>query len=283
MVSTTAGAVAGPNLVEPLGSLAESLGIPALAGPFMLAVVAYVAAGSVLLALLRPDPYLLARAIDAAERAERPATEDDEVMPRPGIGAYVGATIMVMTQIAMVAIMTMTPVHMRAHHHGMGAVGLVIGLHIGAMYLPSPITGILVDRLGRTPMAIASGVTLLAAGVVAAVSPGASLGPLILALMLLGLGWNFGVISGTALVVDATVPENRPRTQGTIDVLIALAGAGGGAMSGVVMAASSYSVLSLAGGFLALLLIPALIWARRGGGASGSPDGPADLGMPARG
>ncbi|WP_422934891.1 hypothetical protein [Sinomonas sp. P47F7] len=81
--------------------------------------------------------------------------------------------------------------------------------------------------------------------------------------MLLGLGWNFGLISGTALVIDATVPENRPRTQGTIDVLIALAGAGGGAMSGVVMASSSYGTLSLAGGFLSLLLIPVLFWTHR--------------------
>src|SRR3546814_12900343 len=95
---------------------------------------------------------------------------------------------------------------MRAHHHELAAVGLVIGLHIGAMYLPSLVTGVLVDRIGRTPMAIASGITLLAAGLVAAVAPGDSLGLLIVALMLLGLGWNFGVIAGTALVVDATVP-----------------------------------------------------------------------------
>jgi len=139
----------------------------------------------------------------------------------------------------------------------------VIGLHIGAMYLPSLVTGVLVDKLGRTPMAIASGLTLLVTGVVAAVAPGDSLGLLIMALVLLGLGWNFGIIAGTALVVDATVPENRPRTQGTVDVLIALAGAGGGAMSGVVMSATSYSGLSLAGGFLALLLIPILFLGHR--------------------
>jgi MFS family permease len=264
MVSTTVGAVAGPNLVEPLGGLATSLGIPALAGPFLLAAVAYLAAGGALLALLRPDPYLLARAIDAAHQATQGVRDPHAPVPKPGIGAYVGATVMVLTQIAMIAIMTMTPVHMRAHHHELGAVGLVIGLHVGAMYLPSLVTGMLVDKVGRTPMAVASGVTLLAAGVVAALSPGDSLGLLVVALVLLGLGWNFGLISGTALVVDATVPENRPRTQGTIDVLIALAGAGGGAMSGVVMSATSYGALSLAGGFLALLLIPVLIWARRG-------------------
>ena len=89
------------------------------------------------------------------------------------------------------------------------------------------------------------------------------MGLLILALVLLGLGWNFGLIAGTALVIDATEPANRARTQGTVDVLIALGGAGGGAMSGVVMSATSYSTLSLLGGVLSLLLIPVLFWNQR--------------------
>ncbi|WP_435278653.1 MFS transporter [Rhodococcus yananensis] len=264
MVATTVGAVAGPNLIEPMGTVATHVGVPALAGPFMLAAVAYCAAGIVLFAMLRPDPYLLAKKIAAATGAATPEAGSAQSNARPavGAGAYVGATVMVLTQIAMVAIMTMTPVHMRAHDHSLGAVGVVIGLHIGAMWLPSLVTGSLVDKFGRTPMAIAAGITLLAAGLVAALAPGDSLGLLIVALMLLGLGWNFGLVSGTALVVDATVPENRPQTQGSIDVLIALAGAGGGAMSAVVMSATSFGVLSVAGGLLALLLIPALLWAR---------------------
>lgn len=262
MVSTTLGAVAGPNLVAPMGQFAAGFGIPPLAGPFLLAAIAYLSAGLALFVLLRPDPYLLARRLDLAARAQTPESGQPEVMPKPGTGAYVGATVMVLTQIAMVAIMTMTPVHMRAMSFGLGEVGLVIGIHIGAMYLPSLVTGMLVDKLGRTPVAIASGVTLLAAGIVAAFAPGDSLGWLIVALALLGIGWNLGLISGTALVIDATVPGNRPRIQGTIDVLIALGGAGGGALSGVVMATTSYAVLSLAGGILALLLIPVLIWSR---------------------
>lgn len=280
MVSTTLGAVAGPNLVEPLGSFATGLGLPSLAGPFLLAAVAYLAAGTAFLVLLRPDPFLLARRLDAELaqlEVERTAAEQTAVeqvgskqaspttaaRPRPGVGAYVGAAVMVVTQIAMVAVMTMTPVHMRAHHHGLGEVGLVIGIHIAAMYLPSLVTGVLVDRIGRTPMAIAAGVTLLLAGVTGALAPADSLGLLILALALLGLGWNFGLIAGTALVVDHTVPANRARTQGTLDVLIALAGAGAGVMSGVVMAGVGYGALSIAGGVLALLLIPVLLWARR--------------------
>lgn len=260
MVSTTLGAVAGPNLVEPLGDFATQLGLPALSGPFLLAAIAYLAAGAALFTLLRPDPFLLARRIELATAT---TTSADAVTARVGVGAYVGATVMVLTQVAMIAIMTMTPVHMRAHHHGLGDVGLVIGIHVGAMYLPSLVTGVLVDKVGRLPMAAASGVTLLLAGVTAALAPGDSLTLLIVALALLGIGWNFGLISGTALVVDATVPENRPRTQGRIDVLIALAGAGGGALSGVVMSATDFATLSLGGGILALILIPVLFWARR--------------------
>ncbi|MGW4334860.1 MFS transporter [Rhodococcus koreensis] len=261
MVSTTLGAVAGPNLVEPLGAFAGSLGLPPLSGPFLLAGVAYLAAGAVLMALLRPDPLLLARQLNI-DSAPAAAPVSEGALEGPGLGVYVGAAVMVLTQVAMIAIMTMTPVHMRAHHHGLGAVGLVIGLHVAAMFLPSLLTGVLVDRVGRIPMAIASGVTLLLAGLVGAFAPGDSLGLLILALVLLGLGWNFGLISGTALVVDATTPQNRPRVQGGIDVLIALAGAGGGAMSGIVMAATDYGTLCIAGGVLALLLVPILGWVR---------------------
>ncbi|WFP16655.1 MFS transporter [Citricoccus muralis] len=263
MVATTLGAVVGPNLIDPLGHLAHALGVPALAGPFLLAAAAYGAAGVVLLVLLRPDPYLLGRRLADEEAAQSPAPDPDAPAPAVGIGAYAGATVMVLCQLVMVAIMTMTPIHMRAHHHELAAVGLVIGLHIGAMWLPSLVTGILVDQLGRAPMAVAAGVTLLLSGIVAATAPGDSLGLLILALVLLGLGWNLGLVSGTALVVDATVPENRPRTQGSIDVLVALAGAGGGMMSGMVMSATSFQLLSLGGGALALLLIPVLLWSQR--------------------
>lgn len=118
---------------------------------------------------------------------------------------------MILTQIVMVALMTMTPVHMQHHGHGLAEVGIVIGFHIGAMYLPSPITGVLVDKLGRTAMSIASGITLLLAGLLAAFAPSDSMILLIIALSLLGLGWNFGLISGTAQIVDSTEPSTRAK------------------------------------------------------------------------
>lgn len=269
MVSTTLGAVAGPNLVTPTGDLAANLGIPALAGPFLLAAAAYTLAGIVLFFWLRPDPLLLATVITNQDQTEAVAP-DVQSRPEPSVnsrGVTVGTTVMVLTQVAMVAIMTMTPVHMQSHGHGLTEVGIVIGIHIGFMYLPSLVTGMLVDKLGRVPMAIAAGLTLLAAGIVAATAPAQSMMQLMIALALLGLGWNFGLISGTALIVDATPLETRAKTQGSIDVLIALAGATGGALSGVVVAGSSYAILSLAGGILSLLLIPVVIWSQRTGAA----------------
>ncbi len=170
---------------------------------------------------------------------------------------------MVLTQIVMVAIMTMTPVHMKHHGHGLGEVGIVIGFHIGSMYLPSLVTGVLVDKIGRIAMSIASGITLLLAGLLATLAPSDSMVLLVIALSLLGLGWNFGLISGTAQIVDSTEPSTRAKVQGTLDVFIALAGASGGALSGMVMANTSYAMLSLSGGLLSLVLIPVVIWSTR--------------------
>ncbi len=265
MVSTTFGAVAGPNLVEVMGRFATAIGVPALAGPFILAAAAFILAGLVHLALLRPDPLIVAKALAEGEKADKRhySVADSNTLPLNKRGIVIGATVMVLTQIVMVAIMTMTPVHMRHYGHGLSEVGLVIGIHVGAMYLPSLVTGILADKIGRTAMSIASGAILLASGVLASVAPPDSMPVLIIALALLGLGWNFGLISGTALIVDATTPSTRAKTQGSIDVLIALSGASGGALSGMVVAHSSYATLSLAGGILSLLLIPVVIWSSR--------------------
>ncbi|EIT85258.1 putative permease [Fictibacillus macauensis ZFHKF-1] len=254
MVFTTFGAIAGPNLVNVMGRVANSLGIPALAGPFLLSAAAYLLAGVLLFIMLRPDPLLLSRKWELQEQkalgytARLPQTENKR-------GVMIGATVMVLTQVVMVAIMTMTPVHMRHHGHGLGDVGLVIGFHVGAMYLPSLITGMLVDKWGRFVMAIASGFTLLLAGITAAVAPPESMVFMVLALVLLGLGWNFGLISGTALLIDATTGATRAKTQGNVDVFVALSGAAGGVLSGFVVAGFSYATLAYVGASISVLLL----------------------------
>ncbi|OIJ17218.1 MFS transporter [Anaerobacillus alkalilacustris] len=262
MVSATIGAFAGPNLVGVMGSVALSIGIPELAGAFLLSGSAFIIAGLVIFLMLRPDPYLIVKVMnDITNKKRKSLRKDNQESNKRGIS--VGALIMILSQMVMIAIMTMTPVHMEHHGHGLSEIGLVIGIHIGSMYLPSLVTGILVDKIGRINMAIASGITLLISGVIAALAPGDSMLYLVIALALLGIGWNFGLISGTALIIDSTEPNTRAKTQGTVDVFIALAGASGGALSGMVVAGSSYAILSFSGGMLSLLLIPVMIWFHR--------------------
>ncbi|QOV33222.1 MFS transporter [Streptomyces ferrugineus] len=252
LVATTLGGVVGPNLAAPTGDLADRLGIPTLAGPFLLAGVAYALAALVLAVWLRPDPLLLSRSLDLRQPTQA------GVNKTRGPGLIPGALTMILTQLVMVAIMTMTPVHMHDHGHGTTSSGLVIAIHVGAMYLPSPLTGWLVDRYGRTPIAAASGLTLLAAGITAAAAPADSVVVLALALALLGLGWNLGLVSGTAMITDAVPPATRAKTQGMVDVSIAIAGATGGLSSGLVVSAAGYPVLALTGGVLALAVLPAI-------------------------
>lgn len=261
LVATTLGGIAGPNLAAPTGSLAEHFGIPDLAGPFILSGTAYALAALVLTVWLRPDPLLLARTLAAAQAAEATAGRSgaDAAGTRTRRGDVVlGALVMILTQLVMVAIMTMTPVHMDDHGHGTAASGLVIAIHIGAMYLPSPLTGWLVDRHGPMKVAASAGLTLLASGVLAAAAPGESVALLALALALLGVGWNFGLVAGTAIITETVPLATRARTQGLVDVSIAIAGATGGMASGLMVSAAGYPALALTGGVLSLALLPAV-------------------------
>ena len=262
MIATTIGAVAGPNLVTPMGHVAQSLNMPALAGPFLLAAVAYSAAGLVFFLLLKPDPLIVARLIEERKATLKPESIQHSVYPSgQRFGIIVGASVLVLSQIVMVAIMTMTPIHMQHHGSTLSAVGLVIGLHVASMYLPSLVTGSLVDKVGRIKMVIASAITLTVAGLFAAFAPGDSTFLLTVALMLLGLGWNFGLISGTAIVIDSTTIQTRAKTQGSIDVGVAIGGSVGSLLSSVIVAFSSYAVLGLMGAYLSLLLLPLILWA----------------------
>lgn len=256
MVFTTIGAVAGPNLVAPTGKLAVALGLPALTGPFLLATVAYGLAGFIIFFLLKPDPLLIARKLETKTQATIETKEQKPLV-------YLGTIVMIVTQVIMVAIMTMTPIHMTHHGHSLSAVGLVIGLHIGAMYLPSLVTGVLVDKYGRTVMIIASSITLFLSGVIATFSPPHSLFGITIALILLGVGWNFGLISGTALIIDGTTLKTRAKIQGATDVSIAIFGASAGLLSGVFMAMSSFGTLAFVGGMIGFILLPALYWTKK--------------------
>lgn len=259
IVATTAGGIAGPLLATPAGHLATTLHLPELTGLFLFSTVAFTLAALTLLLWLRPDPLVLARTLPEASDQGAPAHRSS----RPGPGLLVGVVVLVLSQLVMVAVMTMTPIHMHAHGFGTAASGLVIALHTGSMYLPSPLAGRLVDRFGAAAMSVATAGTLLTAGIVAALAPGHSLALITLALVLLGVGWSFGLVTGTAIVTDSTPLATRAKVQGLVDVAIAVAGAVGGLASGIVAAATSYPTLAALCGALVLVTAPAAIAAAR--------------------
>ncbi|GHI95555.1 MFS transporter [Streptomyces olivaceus] len=181
---------------------------------------------------------------------------------RPGrrrpSGVVTGATVTISAQLVMIAVMTMTPVHMAAHGHSTQAAGTVIALHVGAMFLPSRLSGSLVDQLGAPPVAVASGVVLLVAGVLAGVLPPQGFAGPAFALVLLGIGWNLALVSGSAMVTEAAPPATAAAVQGQVDVGMSLAGATGGMVSGLTVAGAGYPLLAVAGGVLAVAVIPAV-------------------------
>ncbi len=265
--ATTVGAVIGPSLAAPTGTLLAGYGIPTLAGPFLCASLLFVLAALVLLALLRPDPAVVARG--AREEAPRGAGLREAariVGAEPA--ARLGVITMALGHVVMVGVMTMTPVHIRdAGHdaaHTLDIVGLVLSAHVAGMYALAPVFGWLTDRLGRRTV-IALGTALLLAACAVTGTAGQAPGQLATGLLILGLGWSATLISGSTLLSDAIPTERRASVQGFADLAMGLAGASAGALSGVIVGAWGYPVLTLLAAVAAAGLIAILVVGWRGG------------------
>jgi MFS family permease len=256
----TIGAVVGPKLVGPAGDILGGLGFTPLAGPMWSGALLFGLAGLVIVALLRPDPYDMARAIAIAHPDTRqtggPVRSVREIMRLPA--AKLALAAMVFGQVVMVLIMSVTSLHMHHHQHGLDDVGTVITAHTLGMFGLSVFTGPLADRFGR-PLTIAVGALLLIGGsLLAPVSLMTAW--LAVALFLVGLGWNLCYIAGSSLLSDILAPAERGSVQGANELVINLASALSSLSSGVILAGLGYSALGLAGAGLALLPLALAVW-----------------------
>jgi MFS family permease len=259
----TVGAVVGPNLVAPASAFAEAIGLPPLAGPYLVPI-AFVGIATILtLVSLRPDPYALA---DISSQHDAPGSDRStaaslrDVLRRPNVPVAMVALVTV--QVVMVLIMTMTPLHMTAHDHDLAAVGLVISGHTFGMFGLSPISGRLTDRFGSVPIILAGLAVTAFSSVLAAVAPPDGGVLLFIALFLLGYGWNLGYVAGSALLTQDLSLAERTRVQGLTDGLIWSSAAAASLGSGVVVAAAGYATLGLLGA--AMVIVPTmLVIARR--------------------
>jgi len=256
VAAASVGAVAGPNLLGPAGTLARTMGLPEPTGLFILAVPAFLGAALVLLAFLRPDPLQVATATALATEQSAPAGGKGNLATLFGDRHIrLGLLVLATANLTMVGMMAVAPVHLHAHGVGLGMVGLLVSVHIAAMYLPSPVTGWLSDTLGAGVMAGVGMLLLLGAGVLAAVRSTGQVGTMG-ALLLLGVGWNAGLIGGSALLRDAPVEASlRTRAEGLGELGMGATAAVAGGGAGLLLATGGFALLGLVAAAPCLLVL----------------------------
>jgi MFS family permease len=251
--ATTLGAVVGPSLAPWAGTSVGRYGVPTLAGPFFFSALLFGLATLLLLLLLRPDPAVVARGVIVTPGSPTAGA------PRLGMRAALrfvmshaparlGVSAMAVGNLVMIGVMAMTPVHIKGAGHDaprtLSIVGLVLSFHIAGMFAFAPIVGWLTDKLGRRPI-IFGGIALLLAACAIAGSAGHHPARLAAGLMVLGLGWSATMVAGSTLLSESIPVELRPSAQGLSDLVMGLAGAMAGAISGVIVDAWGYPTLTL--------------------------------------
>ncbi len=255
------GSILGPTIA--LGATerpAEWLGFEPLSGPYLLGILVFAAAATIVEVFLRPDPLLTATGGDGETAPDRPSLRESFAHIGANRLAVIAVGAMAVGQAVMVAVMTVTPLHMNDGSHEKKIIGLVISLHIVGMYLFAPIVGWLVDRLPSSLIVGTAGVVLFVGGEFAShTDPEDSTG-VFLGLFLIGLGWSFAMISGSSLLTGAFSVEERAAVQGAADFTMTSSGAAAGLASGVIVEVSSFHSLSHWAGVAALALVAAALY-----------------------
>ena len=240
---STVGAVTGPNLMEPAGNLAESIGLPRLTGPYVVSAATLSLAILVIQLFLRPDPFLTAVSQSGLVTKPKGATKAALRHIRSNDRAMFAILSIAIGHVAMVSIMVMTPVHMAHVDVTLTVIGLVISVHVLGMYAFSPIVGTFSDRLGRVRVIQIGVITLVLSAIISGSARADDAITLGIGLFLLGLGWSCTLIAGSAFLTESVSPEMKTSSQGASDLVMNLSGAGGGALAGVIIGTLSYGWL----------------------------------------
>jgi MFS family permease len=258
----TVGAIFGPWLAGPVGKFVTTLGMNELAGAYFASLILFALASLSIFLGLRPEPRDVGRSIAQAFPESAPHGEArpiGAILREPAARTAVFA--MVAGQVVMVAVMVITSLHMKGHHHELADISAVISAHTFGMYAFSVLSGRLADKWGRGPVILTGAGTLLLACITAPLSPDVI--PLAVSLFLLGLGWNFCFVGGSTLLADQLSPAERARTQGVNDLLVGLASAAASLGSGFIFAATSYTVIALVGAVLSIIpIVLTVVWLR---------------------
>ncbi|MEQ1776695.1 MAG: MFS transporter, partial [Burkholderiales bacterium] len=168
--------------------------------------------------------------------------------------------------------MTSTPLAMRAHDHHFNSAAFVLEWHVVGMYAPSFFTGALIQRFSVLKVILA-GIALLFVAVLCALA-GTGVMNFWLALFVLGVGWNFMYVGGSALLTECHTPAERAKTQAANDLMVFCTMAVSSMSSGMLLNASGWHAVNY--GTIPFLLLALgvtlwLMWLRRGGNSGIAP------------
>lgn len=257
--SGTLGTVLGPNLGEPGEWVSRQLGLPPLAGAFVISIVVLIMAGLLILLLLRPDPLLTAARYEMRAEGDSGRRSIREVFTTLWSisSARFALLVVIGAHLSMVSLMTMTPVQLSHHGSTLTIVGITISIHVLGMYALSPLVGHASDRIGPVRVIIIGQLIFLASTVTAILSAGAA-GWTMLSLFLLGLGWSCGTVPGSILLTESVPAAIRPSAQGMVDSAMNGFAALAALISGPIFAGVGFGGLSL---IAVLVAVPLLAYA----------------------
>ncbi|HUP75571.1 MAG TPA: MFS transporter [Acidimicrobiales bacterium] len=265
--ASTFGAVLGPVLIGPAEHAGQEwFGLEKYTGPWLFSTVFFAAAMLNTALRLRPDPLVVAGGTrqPGGDRDAQPRLANALRVIAASPRARLALAAMVISQVTMVAVMAMTPVHLKLHGHE-GVSQYVVSTHIAGMYAFSPIVGRYSDRRGRLPAILWGSIMLVASTTLAALS-GDVEQLLFPSLWALGLGWNFGLIGGSSLLIDSVPANERVSVQGSADLLMSFCGGMAGFASGFVRRAVGYHMLANLATVAAGMLLVAVYSAHRSQG-----------------
>jgi predicted MFS family arabinose efflux permease len=243
----TVGAILGPNLLGPTAAVAASAGWPSLTGAYVVALLAM--AGSAAATLLMPS---------RSAKAGKPQS----LMPgfrallEPAVAVPMAA--MVAANFTMVAVMTMTPVHVQLHGQGLHVIGIVISAHMVGMFALSPLSGRLADWRGGNTVVALGVLTLVSASASAAVLDASDTLGLSIAVFALGVGWNLCWVGGSSLLAQQQRSETEIQAQGDVDAVVWTTSTAASLLSGALLAAGGFALVALVAGVIAALPLVAL-------------------------
>jgi len=251
--ATAGGAVLGPLLLGPSGRLAQLVGLPELTGLYLVAVVSFGFSAALFAAAANPRTPWLGR---AASVLAYDVPGQRRRAPLLGVlrdrGTAPAFATLAMANFIMVGTMAVAPVHLMTHGHGANVVGIVVALHVAGMFGPAPLAGRLADRFGPVTVVLVGNVLLIIAGFAGALLDQQRAGTVAAGLLILGVGWNFCVVGGSALLVNGAPADLRPQVEGLGEVAMGTAAGIAAPVAGLGLAtAGGYPAVALVGGVLA--------------------------------